>query len=122
MARRELSAQSARFLRAGAVVIVYIYTPTNSTEGYRPVNSGTHGGGDVHTPPSLFLCLFLKISLGNTYLKILDLANLFVADVPKKRKIPILVPLPLRASEISVQKAPMGEENRKSFPRVSELI
>ena len=42
------------------------------------------GGGALYVPPSLFLGLLLKISLDNPYLKILDLANLFAADVPIK--------------------------------------
>ena len=37
-------------------------------------------------PPSLAFCLLLKISWGNPYLKVLDLANLFVADAPMKNE------------------------------------
>ena len=36
---------------------------------------------------ALFFCSLLKISLRNPYLKILDLAKLFVADAPMKKKI-----------------------------------
>ena len=32
------------------------------------------------------ICPLLKISLGNPYLKILDIANLFVADALRKKK------------------------------------
>ena len=44
------------------------------------------GGGALYAPPSLAFCLLLKISWGKQYLKIIDLANLFVADVPMKMK------------------------------------
>ena len=44
-----------------------------------------HGGGA------------LKISLGNPYLKILDLAKLFIADAPMKKNSKKLVLPPLRA-------------------------
>ena len=40
-------------------------------------------------------CPFLKISLGNPYLKILTISKLFVADAPKKRKKTLILP-PLR--------------------------
>ena len=40
------------------------------------------GGGALYAPPSIAFCLLLKISWGNQYLQILDLANLFVADAP----------------------------------------
>ena len=43
-------------------------------------------------------CPALKISLGDPYLKILDLAKLFVADAPmKKKNKKNLVSLPPRA-------------------------
>ena len=35
--------------------------------------------------PSLSFCLLLKIIMRHPYLKILDLANLFVADAPTKK-------------------------------------
>ena len=35
------------------------------------------GGGALYAPPSLFLCLLPKISLGNPYLEMLDLTKLF---------------------------------------------
>ena len=35
-----------------------------------------------HAPSSLSFCLLLKIIMRHPYLKILDLANLFVADAP----------------------------------------
>jgi len=48
--------------------------------------------------PPLPFCLLLKISLGNPYLKILYLANIFVADASmKKENENILVSPPLRA-------------------------
>ena len=34
----------------------------------------------------MVFCRLLKISLGNPYLKILDLSNLFVADAPMRKK------------------------------------
>ena len=61
-----------------------------------------------YAPPSIFLCLLLKVSWDNPYLKILDLANLFVADVPMK-KINKKNWLPSEQFEISVQKPPMHE-------------
>ena len=44
------------------------------------------GGGRCTPLPPLLLCPLLKISLGNPYLKILDLTKLFVADAPMKKK------------------------------------
>ena len=42
--------------------------------------------GAVRPSPSLvFCCLILKIVLSHPYLKMLDLANLFVADIPMKK-------------------------------------
>ena len=38
----------------------------------------------THGPPPLCFCPLLKISLGNSYLKILDLTKLFVADALMK--------------------------------------
>ena len=46
-----------------------------------------HGGGGLYAPPSLIFCPLLKISLGNPYLKILDLTKLFIADASMKKKI-----------------------------------
>ena len=43
------------------------------------------GGGTVRPPPRSF-CPLLKISLGNPYLKILDLTKLYNADAPMKKK------------------------------------
>ena len=45
------------------------------------------GGGrcTVYAPPSFSFCLLLKIIMRHPYLKILDLANLFVADAPMKK-------------------------------------
>ena len=60
-------------------------------------------------PPSLFLSLLLKLSWGNQYLKIIDLANLFIADVPMKKNQKIWSPSPTEHFEISVQKPLMGE-------------
>jgi len=44
------------------------------------------GGGGALRPPSLGFCPLLKISPGNPYLKIIDLAKLFVANAPMKEK------------------------------------
>ena len=50
------------------------------------VNPLSHGGGGRCTPPpSLSFCLLLKIFIRHPYLKILYLANLFVADAPMKK-------------------------------------
>ena len=46
----------------------------------------TWGGGTVGPPLSLVFPPVLKISLGNPYLKILDLTKLFIADAPMKKK------------------------------------
>ena len=35
-------------------------------------------------PPSLVFCSLLKTSLGNPYMKMLELLRIFVADAPKK--------------------------------------
>ena len=43
------------------------------------------GGGALFAPPSLSFCLILKIIFRHPYLKILDLASLFVADAPMKK-------------------------------------
>ena len=41
----------------------------------------------LYTPPPPFVfCPLLKISLGKSYLKILDLAKLFVVDAHMKKK------------------------------------
>ena len=45
------------------------------------------GGCPVAPLPCLVFCPLLKISLVNPYLKILDLAKLFVADAPIKKKV-----------------------------------
>ena len=51
------------------------------------LNPATHGGGGSCRPlPALVSCPLLKISLVNPYLKILDLAKLFVANAPIKQK------------------------------------
>ena len=42
-------------------------------------------GGTAPPPPPLFFCPLLKISLGNPYLKILELTKLFIADAPIKK-------------------------------------
>ena len=46
---------------------------------------------------ALVFCPLLIIALGNPYLKILDSTELFVADVPMKKKNKNLVSPPLRA-------------------------
>ena len=43
------------------------------------------GGGALYAPSSFAFCLLLKIILRHPCLKILDLANLFVADAPMKK-------------------------------------
>ena len=43
------------------------------------------GGGSCRSLPALIFCPLLKIFLVNPYLKILDLAKLFVADSPIKK-------------------------------------
>ena len=43
------------------------------------------GGGVVYAPSCLRFFPLLKISVVNPYLKILDLAKLFVADAPIKK-------------------------------------
>ena len=37
-------------------------------------------------PPVVFFCPLLKICLGKSYQKILDLSKVFAADAPKKEK------------------------------------
>ena len=49
------------------------------------VGGGWRGGG-LYAHPSLAFYLLLKIILRHPYLKILDLANLFVANAPMKKK------------------------------------
>ena len=51
------------------------------------VNPLSHEEARCTPPPSLSFCLLLKIIMRHIYLKILDLANLFVADAPMKKKI-----------------------------------
>ena len=53
------------------------------------------GGGALYAPPPLAFCILLKIIVRHPYLKILDLANLFVADAPKKKKIKKFIFTPL---------------------------
>ena len=48
--------------------------------------SPMRGGGMYAPPPSLVFCPLLKLSVGIPYLKILNLAKLFVADAPMKQK------------------------------------
>ena len=61
-------------------------------------------------PPSRLLFAFLhQISWGNPYIKILDLANLFVAYAPMKKKIKKFSFTPLlEHCEIWVWKPAMG--------------
>ena len=49
-------------------------------------NPLNHGGGGGAVRPSLSFGLLLKIIFRHPYLKILDLASLFVADAPMKKK------------------------------------
>ena len=72
------------------------------------INPLKHGGGALYAPPSLFLCLLLKISWDNPYLKILDLANLFVADVPMKKKKKIGPPPPQSTFKYRSKNRPWG--------------
>ena len=51
------------------------------------------GWGTLRPPPILVFCPLLKISLGNPYLKILDLTKLFIVDTPMKKKKIVLPPL-----------------------------
>ena len=69
------------------------------------------GGGTVRPPPPLALvfCPLLKLSLRNPYLKILDLAKLFVAIYSWKIN-PKFLFYPLSEQfEIWIWKPPMGE-------------
>ena len=50
------------------------------------LNLSKHKGRALYAPPSLAFYLLLNISSGNPYLKIFDIANLFVADAPTKKK------------------------------------
>ena len=62
-------------------------------------NPKMHGGGDAlyaPHPPAVVVCHLLKISLGNPYLKILDLLKLFVADALIKKSTNLGL-LPLKA-------------------------
>ena len=56
-------------------------------------NPSSYGGGGH----SLVFCPLLKISLGNPYLKTLDLTKLFYCGWPYKKKSKNLVLPPLRA-------------------------
>ena len=60
-------------------------------------------------PPPLGFYPLLKISLGNPYLKILDLSKLFIADAPVKKKSTFLFYPLSEHFEIWVQKPPMVE-------------
>ena len=62
-------------------------------------------GGALYAPPSLFLPITQNI-MRHPYLKILDLANLFVADAPMKKKSRNLV---LHPSQSNLKN---GSENR----------
>ena len=62
---------------------------------FNPLTHWGGGGLALYAPPSLFLCLLLKMSGGNPSLKIIDLA--FVTDVPMKNTSKKMFPLPLRA-------------------------
>ena len=48
------------------------------------VHPSTNGGRYTPPPPTVFFCPLLKISLGNPYLKILDLPKRYVADANMK--------------------------------------
>ena len=47
---------------------------------------------------TLAFCLLLNISWGNPCLKILDLANLYVADAPMKKKIKTFIFIPSQST------------------------
>ena len=51
----------------------------------KDINPFAHGMGG--RPPTPFFLPFTQISLSKTYLKILDLTKLFIADAPMKKKI-----------------------------------
>ena len=58
-----------------------------------------HVGGEALTPhTAVIFCSLLKKSKGNSFLKILECYQLFVADAPMKKKIenPVLTPLGAR--------------------------
>ena len=67
------------------------------------------GEGALYAPTSFSFCLLLKIIMRDQYLKILDLANLFVADATMKKQIKKLSFTPLSEHfEIWVWKPTMG--------------
>ena len=72
------------------------------------------GRGAVRPPP-LFFCPSLKIFLGNSYLKILDLSKLFVADTPIKKSQQLYFYPLSEHFEIWVRKPPIEErvKNKK---------
>ena len=52
---------------------------------FNPIRTG--GKGVESPPPPTVFCPLLKIFFSQPYLKILDLANLFVSDALMKKKI-----------------------------------
>ena len=55
------------------------------------------GGEGLVAPHALVVCPLLKISLVNSYLKILDLAKLFFAEAPIKKNTKKIFLLPFRS-------------------------
>ena len=66
--------------------VYFIYKVYFLCVGFVFLTPETMGGGALYTPPSLSFCLLLKIIIRHPYLKILDLANLFIANAPMKNK------------------------------------
>ena len=74
---------------------------------------------NLYAPPSLAFCHLLKIILRHPYLKILDLANLFVSDAPMKKKIKKFSFTPLSGT------LKYGSENRpwvRGLPQITTFI
>ena len=74
---------------------------------------------NFYAPPSLVFFYLLKISWGNPHLKILDLANLFVADAPIY--IIIFYPL-LEHFEISVRKPPVHKRVNRLLIKINPCL
>ena len=74
-----------------------LYEQYNSINNLNPLSYGEGALYSVRPPPSLVFCPLLKISLGNPYLKILDLKNLLMRMPLWKKKSKKIVLPPLRA-------------------------
>ena len=67
------------------------------------------GGGALYAPlPALVFCPLIKISLGNPYLKIIDISKHIVADAPLNKKKSTKFVLPLSQSTFKY-----GPQNRQ---------